>query len=123
MALGFKTTRGINRNASSQSRVAALGKLSAVSKSAKPQIFHLHDFCERGSIVNFGDGHIFRSDTRLIVRLQRRAMANMLFDFFRLSIAARTKHARANLDRPTSIEPVKRIFANENGCGGTIADR
>ena len=88
MALGLKTARRIDRDAASQNRVATLGQLSAISKLAKPQVFNLHDFCEGRSIVNFSDGHILRSDARLIVRLQRRAMTNMLLDFFGLSVAA-----------------------------------
>src|SRR5436190_18617718 len=122
MPLGLKTPRRIDRNAASQSRVATLGQLAAISKIAKPQIFNLHDFCEGRGIVNFSDGHVLRSDARLIVRLQRRAMADMLLDLFRLSIAAGAEHARTNLDRPAPIKPVERVFANENGCSCTVAD-
>src|SRR5215212_12111270 len=106
MSLGLKASRRIDWNAASQRRVAALGQLSARAKLAKPQIFNLHNFCERGSIMNFSNRHIFRADTGLIVRFQRRAMADMLLNFFGLSIAARTKHACANLDRPAPIKPI-----------------
>src|SRR5207342_2776737 len=55
MALGFETTRGVDRDPAADGEFAALGRRAAATRGDEAEVLGLDDLAHRRRVVDFGD--------------------------------------------------------------------
>ena len=96
MTLRLEAARGVERNASADPGLAALGREARPAELEKPEQLALQDFAERGRVVTFDDIDVLGTQPGGLIGAPGRLAGDVTFHPVGVAMVARHQHGCAD---------------------------
>jgi hypothetical protein len=123
VAAGLQPTGGVDRDATADRRVAALGRGSAVASRDQPEVLDLLHLTDGGGVVHLGDVDVSGPDPGGLPQPLGRPWADVLVGLHAGPRAAVAEDAGPDPHRPPASQAVRGGGGADERGGGSVADR